>query len=228
MGIEIGTALLVGGVIAGVGSVLGSKQQARAAKEAAGTAAQAGADANALQYEMFQQSREDLAPWRDAGTRALSTLENKINAGPGEFNPESQPGYKFGYQEFVEKPSLRMASATGRLGSGRTGKELTRYASDYATTKYDNFLDNWYKSLTPYQSVAGVGQTSASQSANNALNTGNSMANNISQTGNTMGQAQLMGGQARASGYAGVGNAANATAQNWLLYNLTKDKAGGQ
>jgi hypothetical protein len=221
MGVVEG-AIAGGALIGGIGSYFGGKAQRKAAEEAQESAAVASADANALQYEMYQQSREDLAPWREAGGRALSTLEGKINEGPGTFNPEAQPGYKFGYEEFVEKPSLRLASATGRLGSGRTSKELTRYASDYATTKYDNFLDNWYKSLTPYQSLAGVGQTSASQSANNALNTGNSMANNILQTGNTIGQAQLMGGQARASGYAGMASAANTAAENYLTWKLKK------
>ncbi len=172
---------------------------ADAAKDAAGAQLQGVRESNALQKEMFEKSLALQAPWREAGTRALNVLEKKINAGPGEFNPENEPGYQFGYGEFVEKPTLAMASATGRLGSGRTQKELTRYASDYASTKYDNFLDRWLKSLSPYQSMAGVGQSSAAQGSSQATNLGTSLGANA-----------IYGGEARGSGYI---NAANAYGQ---------------
>jgi len=188
------------------------------ASKAASTAAAATDRAAEVQREMFYTSREDLAPWREAGKRALSALEGRIEAGPGEFVPEEEPGFKFGYREFVEKPLMRRASARGGVDSGRTLKELTRYAEDYASTRYDNFLNRWYKSLTPYQSLAGVGQTSAAQMGENAL-----------VAGGNIGNALITGGQARASGYANQANIWGGTAagigQNLLDYAILK-KAG--
>ncbi len=193
------------------GSVIGGVVQSRSASKAA-DAQRAGADqASATQLEMFYQSREDTAPWREAGERALNLLAPKIEAGPGEFKPGEDPGYQFGYEQFVEKPLLRNASAQGSLGGGRSLKELTRYASDYASTKYDNFLSRWYQSLNPLQSMAGIGQTTATQNAQNALATGQSI-----------GQNQIAAGNARATGYVNQGNiwgnTASGLVQNALDY----------
>lgn len=185
----IATAIIGTGVISAGASIFGSKEAAKAAEKGAD-------EATAAELEMYYQSREDTAPWREAGEQALNVLSERIAAGPGEFRPEEDPGYQFGYKEFVEKPLLRGAAAGGRLGGGRTAKELTRYASDYGTTKYDQFLDRWYRSLTPYQSLAQVGQTSAERAAGGALTTGRSVGQNI-----------LSGGIARGTGYRQTGEA---------------------
>jgi len=197
-------------IAAGIG-LYSVYKQSQYAKQA--TQAGVGASDRATQAEldMYYQSREDLAPWREAGAGALNKLTGMIEAGPGEFVPEEQPGYQFGYEEFVEKPTLRMASATGGLGGGGTQKALTRYASDYATQNYQNWLNNWYQSLTPYQSLAGLGQTSAGQTAQNALTTGQAIGSNIVGAGN-----------ARATGYVNqaniYGNAISGMGQNVLNY----------
>ena len=125
-----------------------------------------------------------------AGTTGL------IQQGPGQFVPEEDPGYKFGYQEFVENPTLSLASATGKLGSGATLKALTRYASDYASTKYDNFLDRYYKSLDPYMRLAGLGSNVAVSGGNQATATGQGVANST-----------LAGGAGAAAGYLGQASA---------------------
>lgn len=180
-------------ISAGVG-IYGAKKQAGAIEESTDKA-------TAAEMEMFYQSREDTAPWREAGEQALNLLAPKIQTGPGEFDPQQDPGYKFGYQEFVEKPLLRGASAQGRLGGGRNLKELARYSSDYASTKYNDFLNRWYKSLTPLQSMSGLGQTTATQQGQNALATGRMVGQNI-----------LAGGEARGSGYGNIANVVSSTA----------------
>ena len=202
-------------VIIGGTALLGAYAQSQASRRAA-SAAWAGADAaTRAQLEMYYQSREDMAPWREAGIESLNKLIEMMEVGPGEFVPGEQPGYKFGYQEFVEKPTLRMASATGGLGGGGTQKALTRYASDYATQNYQNWLNNWYKSLTPYQSMAGLGQTTAGQMGQNAL-----------ATGQMMGQNMRYAGSARATGYINQGNiwgnmisGLGQNALNYMMYN---------
>ena len=191
------TAIIVGGATLG-GAYLqsrGAQKGAKAQVEAAGIAA-------GVQREMFYVGREDVAPWRKAGEWALE----RIKAAPRGFVPEEQPGYRFGYEEFVEKPTLRMASATGRLGSGATQRALTRYAQDYASGQYQSYLDRYYR-------LAGLGQVSAGQQAQNALLTGRGLA-----------ESTLAGGQARASGYEQQGNiwggAASSMGQNVLDYYL--------
>lgn len=217
MGIE--TAIL-GAAVLGVGGTIYASSQAKKAAEAqAGAMTQAAEEASDIEWKMYQQSRGDVAPWRAAGEKALGDVVNMIEKGPGEFVPSEQPGYKFGYEEFVEKPTLRLASATGALGGGGTQKALTRYAQDYASQEYDNFLTRWYKSLTPYQSLAGIGQTVAAQQGQNALTTGQNLAQNALLTGQNV-------GQVRASGYIDQanlwGNLAGGMGQNVLIYTMAK------
>jgi len=175
---------------------------AEASKSAAKTQAGATDKASQTQLKMYNQTRKDMEPWRVAGKAAVNTLwksgtaKGLLETGPGEFVPEEEPGYKFGYEEFVEKPSLRLASATGKLGSGATLKSLTRYASDYASTKYDNFLDRYYKSLDPYFRMAGLGSNVTIAGGNQAAVTGTGVASNI-----------LAGGAATAAGTLGQSSA---------------------
>ena len=206
---------IITGIIGGVTSLAGSFLQSRSAEKAAETVAGATDQASATQWAIYQQSREDLAPWREAGGEALGDLVNMMEKGPGEFVPSEQPGYKFGYEEFVEKPTLRLASATGALGGGGTQKALTRYAQDYASQEFDNFLTRWYKSLTPYQSLAGIGQATAAQGAQTGAYTGAQIGQNI-----------IAGGEARATGYANQGNiwgnVLSGVGQNALDYSIYK------
>ena len=131
--------------------------------------------------------------------------EGMLQKGPGEFDPQKEPGYVFGYQEFVEKPLMRQQQATGQLRSTATTDRATRYATDYASTKYDNFLDRWYKSLDPYFRLAGGGSNVAISGGNQAIQTGQSMGNNA-----------LYGGQAEASGAINQANAATGAINNAL------------
>jgi hypothetical protein len=67
MAVATGTALAIG---AGAGLV-GSSMQARAARKAADTQAAAADRAMAQEMAMYEQSREDLAPYRETGYTAL-------------------------------------------------------------------------------------------------------------------------------------------------------------
>jgi len=140
---------------------------------------------------------------RTPGTGLLGMIE----AGPGEF--EESPGYQFTLQEGLNAQQNAL-SAMGKNRSGQHIKAATQYAEGLASTEYDNFLNRWYKSLTPYQSVAGLGQTSAEQTAS----LGAGAAANI-------GNAQIAGGQAQAGGYINSANALTGAitgGANQLLY----------
>jgi hypothetical protein len=177
-------------------SVISGIFGAEASKSAADTQADAAGNATAATLAMFNQTRADQAPWLKQGSEAITKVGDLINKGPGKFKPEEDPGYKFGYQEFVENPTLKLASATGKLGSGATLKALTRYASDYASTKYDNFLDRYYKSLDPYLRTAGMGSNVAIAGGNQSGNAANSTA-----------LTTLAGGSASAAGTLGASSA---------------------
>jgi hypothetical protein len=200
-------------VAAGIGGSLLSSDAARHAAnvqaDAATTAAQAG---QSTQLQMFEEGRADTAPWRKAGETALNTLLEKVQAGPGVYT--TSPGYQWRLDEGT-RALERSAAAKGGLLGGGTGKALTRYGQDYATNDYQNFLANYYASLTPYQSLAGVGQTVAAQNAQQ----GNQVAANIAagnlNAANIAGQAQAGGIINQANAYTG---AANTGLNNYFLW----------
>jgi hypothetical protein len=143
------------GFVPVVGPILGAITGSRLSK-AIGKEQEAAESAAATEWRMYEQMRADLAPYREAGVEALGALRPKVLAGPGRY--VESPDYQLGYTEGV-KAIDRMASAGGYLGSGARRKALVRYAGDYRMSDYDKFLDRYYRSLNPLQSMAGIGQT---------------------------------------------------------------------
>ena len=206
MGIGLGTAILISTVL-GAGATVYAGSKAAAAQE------KGASEAINTQWKMFQQQREDYAPWREAGERALGTIEEQIAAGPGEFDPTETPGYEFGFKSFIEQPYLSAQGAKGKRLSGETVKGLTRYAQDYAETSYDNFLRRYYQKMQPLQSMAGVGITAAGGQAEAAGTAGANIAQ--LQYQNALAQGGIQTGMA-----AGVTGVAQNAMQNYMNYQI--------
>lgn len=154
-----------------------------ASQNAANTAAGATDRAADAQLRMFQQNREDLAPYRAAGTQGLSQFQSSI--GPSF---QQSPGYQFAFDQGVSAID-RGASARGLLGSGARLRELTRYGQGMANQEYGNYQNR-------LAALAGIGQS--------ATNTGASLG---AQTAQNVGNAYIQGGQAQAAGGIGQANA---------------------
>jgi hypothetical protein len=135
-----------------------------------------------------------------------------IQAGPGQF--KESPSYQFVLGE-GQKGIQRAASATGRLGSGAYLKDATKYAEGLASTEYDNFLRRYYESLNPYLALAGMGQLSATNTANAAGQYGQSVGQNALYAG----QANAAGQLGQANTWANVANWGGQQAGNYLAYN---------
>jgi len=103
-------------------------------------------------------AKRGLEPWRKAGTDALGQLQEKISAGPGEF--EESPGYQFRLAE-GQKAIERSAAARGGALSGAAMKAGMRYGQDFATNDYDNFLRRYYESMSPLERMSGQGMEAA-------------------------------------------------------------------
>ncbi len=198
--------IVVGAVTAGAAiyGAVTTKQAADAQARAAKKAAQ-------QQMDQFYQSREDLSPWRQAGTNALAQLQAKLAAGPGEYT--KSPGYDVRLNQGIAALD-RSAAARGRLLSGAQTKAVTRFGQDYATNDYQNWLANWYNSLTPLQSMAGQGLTTAGTISNLGANAATNMGTNNILASNYGAQ----GNQAIVGGINNVANTLNQGAQNYLYY----------
>lgn len=202
-----------------------ASKQADAVTEAARIGAQSSAQATQLQREMWQAQQAQQQPWLQAGTGAVNRLAAGLAQG-GEFaTPFSQtnwmqdPGYAFRLSE-GQKALDRSAAARGGLQSGAALKAAARYGQDMGSQEYQNAFNRYYQErsnmLTPLQSLAGVGQTSAQQLGAAGQNYAN-QANQLAMTNAAnQGNLALGMGNIRASQYGTLGSALNtALNTNW-------------
>ena len=218
MGIET----LIGGGLSLLGGVLGGN----ASKKAAKTQADSADRATDLQRDIYNQQREDNAPWQEGGQNALMRLlsDTGVSGDPNaqgygnlmspfsmQRDYQEDPGYQFRLGEGT-KAIQRGAAAMGGIGSGKYLKDLTRFGQGEASQEYGNAWNRWNtgqnQRFNRLASIAGVGQTANSQVANAGQTFGTQAGQNIVGAGN-----------ARASGYVGGANAVNgAIGQGWNMY----------
>jgi len=214
-----GAGFLLGGPTgaalgASLGAGVGGASATRSAANAQANAAQQGIDA---QQRMYEQTRADQEPWRQAGMTALNQLiplaTNYQKFGMDQF--QQDPGYQFRLNEGL-KALDRQAAARGGLVSGNAMKAASRYGQDYASNEYTNAFNRYQAErnaqLNPLQSLAGVGQSATNYLSNAAQN---------------LGQAQAQGygniGSAQASGYLGQANSLNQALGNFGNYYMTNE-----
>jgi hypothetical protein len=201
MAIATGTAILGAAALGGLAANQAGKTQARAANRAAD-----------LQQDQFERQVELQAPYRQAGERALTKLEAASDYTPfGMSQFQQDPGYAFRLSE-GQKALDRQAAVRGGLMSGGALKAAQRYGQEMGSQEYTNAFNRYQTErnarLNPLQSLAGVGQTSVNQLGA----AGQNYATNV---GNALGAA----GQAQASGYIGMANAAAGGLGQYMNYN---------
>ena len=191
------------------GSIIGGAMNKSAASSAANAQTHAADTASQTQLSMYNQTRADQAPWRQAGGQAVGALSQFYGMGGGSGGVDAQgnptqggspdysqilsglPGYQFQQQQ-GEKAVQQNLAARGLLQSGAAGKALTQYGQGLG----DQYAGQYTSGL---QSLAGLGQSSAQA-------TGQAGANAANQVGSN----QIYAGNAQASGYANQANAVNA------------------
>ena len=195
MGIE--TALL-GGALAG-SSALSSRSQRKAAKSAAAAQEQAAQASNQMEWDMYQQGRKDIEPWRQQGIKSLAQLSQMMQPGSAmtsRFRKQdftADPGYQFRIAEGQRGVNASQA-ARGMLNSGRALKEMERFRQGLASDEYQNAYNRWaQQNIDIYNRLAGLADT-GQQTSTQLANMG---GNYSSQYGQNLGQAA----NARASAY---------------------------
>jgi hypothetical protein len=233
------------GFVAGaivVSSVMGSKASKSAAQTQAG-ASQAATDA---QERMFERQVELQEPFREAGMAGQNRLMELLGLGKdktaadygkyasAEFTPalfQADPGYAFRVSEGM-KALDRTAAARGGLISGAALRGATRYGQEMGSQEFQNAFNRFQtartNTLNPFQSLAGVAQSSANTLTGAAGQLGQQIGSNIIGAGNAMAAGQV--GQANAISQ-GVGQGINFyQGQQYLNrlpnYNQNVDLAG--
>ena len=211
----------VTGTIAAV-SLGSGYMQSRAAKDAASMQAAAANRAMDQERAMYEQSREDLGPYREVGYTALRDIERMkpfltSQFGPEQFGQYLDPSMAF-RQRLGTQATERLANVGGGAISGNTMRALTDYGQNLASTEYGNAFNrfqtergNIYNTLA---NIAGMGQ----QSVNTGVQAGQNFA--AGQTGLITGQAaaQAAGTVGSANALAGgLGGATNAYLLNQFM-----------
>lgn len=162
----------------------GSDSRADQARRAQGEAA---ANANNAQLQMYNQTRDDLGTYRDAGSGAINSLQSN------DFmkNWQADPGYQFRMSEGM-KALQGSAAARGNLNSGATLKALTKYGQDTASQEYGNIYNREYNRLS---NLANIGQNSAAQTGQAAQNYANAYGQNVTGAANASAAANIAQGQ---------------------------------
>lgn len=186
-----------------IGSITGSRDQSKAAGKAADVQAQAAREANELTWKMFNQSREDQTPWREAGGNALSQLTNRLAPG-GDFSHnfsaqdfQADPGYEFRLSEGMRGIN-NSAAARGGVLSGAALKAASKYNQGFASNEYSNAFNRYNTNQTNQfnrlASIAGVGQQSAQQTGQQGMAAAQTAGNNLLGAGNARASAYVTGG----------------------------------
>jgi len=194
------TAAAIGG-----SAVLG----AYASSKAADTQAEAADRATAEQRRQFNKQVALQQPLIDVRNNMLPELVEASRYTPFSMDQFQQdPGYAFRMREGL-KALDRSAAARGGLLGGNQLRGVTQFGQDLASQEYTNAFNRYQSEraarLNPLQSLAGMGQSNAATMAQQAGQFGQNMAENA-----------LMRGNMRASGYAGIANAATSGISGYL------------
>jgi hypothetical protein len=199
----VGASIVGAGVgLYSSGKAADKQEQAAANSDTASLTAQR--ESIAFQQKQADQARADNEPWRAAGVNALNQL-----AAAGNFTGadlQNEPGYKFGLDQGM-KGLTNSAAARGGLLSGAALKAASQYNQDYAGTKYDAAFGRDAINKNRLATLAGVGQTAASNSASSSMQLGGNVGSTINSTGNALAQNAQGVGNVRASSYLAQGNA---------------------
>ena len=195
------SGFIAGSVISGGASYLGAKEQAKSTDRAT--------EEGRRQFERQVQLQ---APFREGGIQALNKLiPMAMNYKPFSLKDfEVDPGYEFRRREGLR--AIENSALAGGMGrSGSTLRGLTRYGQELGSEEFMNAFNRYQTNrsaeMNPLLSLAGAAQTSS-----------NTLSDAAGRLGEQIGSNLIQGGVARASGYAGIANAANAGLSNYLAY----------
>lgn len=149
---------------------------------------------NALQSQVYNQTRDDNSAYQQAGLAALANMQDaSFNRSFDANSFQADPGYQFRMAEGLKAINNSAAARGGRLG-GATLKALSAYSGNLASEEYGNAYNRYTNDQTNrynrLATLAGYGQNANAINAN----AGAGYASNVSQ--NLQGVANAQAGQA--------------------------------
>lgn len=192
----VAAAMVGAAAVGAAGSAYASKQSSKAAKAQANSADAA----SQIQWNMYDQTRKDLDPYKQAGATSLSQMMGQMTP-DGYFNQTytgqdiySDPSYQFRLQQ-GQNAIQSSAAAQGGLLSGATLKALQNYGQESASQEYSNAYNRFNADQTNrynrLSNLVGIGQNAAAQVGNAGAQTAQAVANNTMQGANALAAGQV-------------------------------------
>lgn len=176
-----------------------------------GQSGQGYGDLARMQEMYYKKAEGNLAPWMQAGKRAMQMYESKVAAGPGEFR--AGPGYGHRLREGTR--AIERSGAARGLG-GATAKALATFGQNIGSAEYDKFVNRYYQGLQPLANMANMG-----------LNATQSLAQMGMGAGATAGQFGAAGIGAESDMYGNYANILGQGANNMALWQMLQPGGGG-
>jgi hypothetical protein len=229
----VATAIVGSAVVGASAAKSASKTQSAAATQASDVQKQVADQQVALQREMYEKTREDQAPYRQAGYNALAEMQRTAGNVPGTFKFgdyefKADPGYGFRLSE-GQKALERNAAARGGLISGRALKEATRFGQEMGSQEFGNAFN---RALTSYNTdvarenqlynrqaaMSGIGQTATNLVGQAGQNYATGAGGALGSYGTNVGNLMTSAGAANAAGQVGMANAITGGLGTYLNY----------
>lgn len=191
-------------------AVVGAGASIYSANKAASAQKKAAQQAGDIQKQQFEQTRSDLAPYRNVGSNALSQYQNLLGM-------NGQDAARQAMQQYTQSPYLSQlitdtqrgvdasSAARGGLFSGATAQALANKTGQLYLGDYNNYLSR-------IGGLVDTGQNAAAQTSQFGANAAAGRANSAMQAGN-----------AQAGGWINAANGVNnALSQGASLYGAYK------
>lgn len=215
---------IAGAAVVGAGATIYSAQQsANAASESADRTARATSSTNALQWEMYQQGRDDQEPWRKAGTDALARLQETpdFSFTSEDYDFFADPSYQFRKEQSLNALD-QSAASRGRVLSGAQDKAITDYAGNLASQEYGNAFNRAQSTYNTNNNtdlaIAGLGNNTTNQGVNAGSSVANEVTSNTMNSTNAINALSMNNADNQSAAAAGIATSVNQGMGNYLLY----------
>lgn len=209
----VAAAIVGAGALGAGATIFGANSAADAQKNASQTAAD-------TQLTMYNTTRGDLAPYRDAGSYAAGKIQDPVYSTIDKFEPptdqaslEATPGYQFTKTQGLKA----VANSAAARGLGVSGAAL-KGAANFATGLADNtYQQNFDRAATTFNTNL-ASKSAAYSRLSDLLTTGENAAAGTGKAGSIAASgaagAQIGAGNAQAAAYNATGGAVNSFANN--------------
>jgi len=220
-GMGLGSA--ISGVAGAVAADRASSAQQKAAREARGQIERYTGQAIGYQQPYYNTGTQNLQTVNQRNAAGFYDMPNQQYQQP-QFNFEADPGYQFRQSEGMRGVNAN-AAAQGISLSGATQKALQRYGQGLASQEYQNAYNRFNTNRQFDYSVFGDAYNRQAEEkgqqwnrgvglANVGVNAANQMGSYAQQAGQDVANTVIGGGNAKAAGIMGVGQAIGNIGQN--------------